>query len=125
MAKSTVGQTTGSRNQTSSKGTFPYCSTIVALLAVSAVYVYFDRTSTLNKFSVAMTEKLCDMLPNKHEINHENTYEKMPEKSEEKTVKTKKPSKESLHNPKLQSGAVYNSKGKVAEYVASWNIFTS
>ena len=42
---------------------FSYSSVLVALLAVGGAYVYFDRTSSLNKFSAAMTGKLCDMLP--------------------------------------------------------------
>ena len=40
-----------------------YCTYVVALVAVAGAYIYFDRTSTLNRFGVAVTETLCDMLP--------------------------------------------------------------
>jgi len=50
------------RSEQCTKG-FSYSSVLVALLAVGGAYVYFDRTSSLNKFSAAMTGKLCDMLP--------------------------------------------------------------
>jgi len=83
---------------------FSYSSVLVALLAVGGAYVYFDRTSSLNKFSVAVTEKLCDMLPNRHESEDKTTP------ADEVTATPPLLTKESSYNPQLINGASYNSK---------------
>ena len=59
-----------------------------------------------------MTEKLCDML-HKHDestpccSDHTENTEETVDKTETKL------SRESLHNPKIQPGGVYNAKGKI------------
>jgi len=77
-----------------------YSSVLVALLAVGGAYVYFDRTSTLNKFSAAVTEKLCDTMLSKH---NEDTKPATPPPVEDNvatpTVAEIKPTKESSFNP--------------------------
>jgi len=72
-----------------------YSSVLVALLAVGGAYVYFDRTSTLNKFSTAVTETLCDNLMPKHQA--EATTPPTPHATP--ATPEIKPSKESSHNP--------------------------
>ena len=80
-----------------------YCtSVIVALLALTGAYVYFDRTSTLNRFGAAVTETLCDMLPAPN-----------PVKPTPPTPATSNPKKESEFNPKLPGGKSYNAKGTI------------
>ena len=82
-----------------------YSSVLVALLAVGGAYVYFDRTSTLNKFSVAVTETLCDtMLSKTIEPDTPTTLEPTVATP---TVAETKPTKESSHNP-----VPYDAKGK-------------
>jgi len=74
-----------------------YSSVLVALLAVGGAYVYLDRTSTLNKFSVAVTETLCDtMLSKTIEPDTPTTVEPTVATP---TVAETKPTKESSHNP--------------------------
>ena len=87
---------------------FSYSSVLVALLAVGGAYVYFDRTSSLNKFSVAVTEKLCDMLPNRIESEDKTTPDNAAATPPTTQIKL---SKASSHNPQLINGASYNSKG--------------
>jgi len=86
---------------------FSYSSVLVALLAIGGAYVYFDRTSSLNKFSVAVTEKLCDMLPNRLESTEDKTT---PDNAATPPTTQIKLSKASSHNPQLINGASYNSK---------------
>jgi len=74
-----------------------YSSVLVALLAVGGAYVYFDRTSTLNKFSVAVTETLCDTMLSKT-IEHDTPTTIEPTVATP-TVAETKPTKESSHNP--------------------------
>ena len=88
---------------------FSYSSVLVALLAVGGAYVYFDRTSSLNKFSVAVTEKLCDMLPNRLESTEDKTT---PDNAATPPNTQIKLSKASSHTPQLINGASYNSKGE-------------
>ena len=80
-----------------------YSSVLVALLAVGGAYVYFDRTSTLNKFSAAVTETLCDSIIPKHQA--EATTPPTPHATP--AMDEIKPSKESSHNP-----IPYDAKGK-------------
>ena len=84
---------------------FSYSSVLVALLAVGGAYVYFDRTSSLNKFSAAMTGKLCDMLPKVEDATPPT----------EETVATPpaiKISKSSSHYT-LADGETYDAKGEL------------
>ena len=84
---------------------FSYSSVLVALLAVGGAYVYFDRTSSLNKFSAAMTGKLCDMLPKVEDATPPT----------EETVATPpaiKISKSSTHYT-LAEGETYDAKGEL------------
>ena len=84
---------------------FSYSSVLVALLAVGGAYVYFDRTSSLNKFSAAMTGKLCDMLPKVEDATPPT----------EETVATPpaiKISKSSTHYT-LADGETYDAKGEL------------
>ena len=90
---------------------FSYSSVLVALLAVGGAYVYFDRTSSLNKFSAAMTEKLCDMLPKVEDTTP----------TTERTVATPpeiKISKSSTHYT-LADGETYDAKGELTSRVFS------
>lgn len=83
-----------------SKG-FSYTSVLVGLLAVGGAYFYFDRTSSLNQFSSALTEKLCDKFSNHEASPTEETGPAPP-----------KLTKESLYNPSLAGGKSYDPKGK-------------
>ena len=88
---------------------FSYSSVLVALLAVGGAYVYFDRTSSLNKFSAAMTEKLCDMLPKVEDATP----------TTEETVATPpeiKISKSSTHYTPAE-GESYDAKGELISRV--------
>lgn len=94
-------------SSTTSKGSVSYTSVLVGLLAVGAAYMYFDRTSTLNQFSAAMTEKLCDMLP--HHKKDLPQAQAPSENAQQEAAPTVVPNtfvKESTINPKP-----YDAKG--------------
>jgi len=77
-----------------------YSSVLVALLAVGGAYVYFDRTSTLNKFSAAVTETLCDTMLSKHQTEDAKPTTPTPVEDTVATpVAEVTPTKESSHNP--------------------------
>ena len=85
-----------------------YSSVLVALLAVGGAYVYFDRTSTLNKFSAAVTETLCDTMLSKHQTEDAKPTTPTPVEDTVATpVAEVTPTKESSHNP-----VPYDAKGK-------------
>ena len=84
---------------------FSYSSVLVALLAVGGAYVYFDRTSSLNKFSAAMTGKLCDMLPKVEDATP-------PTEENVATPPAIKISKSSTHYT-LAEGETYDAKGEL------------
>ena len=84
-----------------------YSSVLVALLAVGGAYVYFDRTSTLNKFSAAVTEKLCDTILSKPNEDTVATPIPVEDNVATPTVAEIKPTKESSFNP-----IPYDAKGK-------------
>ena len=88
---------------------FSYSSVLVALLAVGGAYVYFDRTSSLNKFSAAMTGKLCDMLPKVEDATP-------PTKETVATPPEIKISKSSTHYT-LAEGETYDAKGELISRV--------
>jgi len=86
-----------------------YSTVLVAFLVVGGAYVYFDRTSSLNKFSAAVTETLCDMLPNRG-LKKSATPPVEEEAVATPTTPKIQPSKSSAHNPKLVNGASYDAK---------------
>jgi len=75
-----------------------YSTVLVALLAVGGAYVYFDRTSTLNKFSASLTETLCDTIMTKHHAEP-TTPPPVEDTVATPTAAEIKPTKESSHNP--------------------------
>ena len=94
---------------------FSYSSVLVALLAVGGAYVYFDRTSSLNKFSAAMTGKLCDMLPKVEDATP-------PTEENVATPPEIKISKSSTHYT-LAEGETYDAKGELVNRPSSLLFF--
>ena len=89
------------KNVSSTIKGFSYTQVAVALVAISGAYFFVDKSSTLNRFSEAVTERLCDMLP-------PPKPKATPTSNEEATPTL---NKESSYNPKLSSGESYNPKG--------------
>ncbi len=88
----------------------PYCTLAVASLAIMGGYFYYDSCCSLTKFGKEFTERLCDMLPQK-----EGQKPAPATPTSEPPVTATPPvvqnlSKESIYNPKVTNGAVYNAK---------------
>ena len=78
----------------------------LALAVLGAAYFYNDTDGSLNRFGEAVSEKLCDYLPaSKRDIASD-------EATETATSPTTTPAltKDSIFDPKVTNGAVYNAK---------------
>jgi hypothetical protein len=74
---------------------------VLAVAVLGVAYFYSDTDGTLNRFGEAVTERLCDILP---ATKREATTE------EATTAAPATLSKESVFNPKVSNGGVYNAK---------------
>ena len=103
MAKSTVSNAP-KRVPTSDKN-YSYTTVFVALLAVAGAYLYFDRTTTLNRFS----EVFCDTLAAQHEAETKTDSCCGGTTSEEPVAP--KLTRGSSNDPHVAGGKSYNAKG--------------
>lgn len=79
---------------------------IMAVVVLGVAYFYSDTDGTLNRFGEAVTERLCEVLPQvKRETGADETTT-----TTTTTETPEKLSKESIFNPKVTNGAVYNAK---------------
>jgi hypothetical protein len=107
---------TNSNVSKSTKG-YNYTSIVIASLAIAGAYIFVDKTATLNRFSEAVTGRLCDMLPQKTTVGADEqsiTADATPNE------KPKFLNRQSSYNPKFPGGKSYNAKG---EYVQTISIF--
>ena len=95
MAKSTVSN--APKSVPTSDKSYSYTTVFVALLAVAGAYLYFDRTTTLNRFS----EVFCDTLV--AETTKTSTTPEVPA--------APKLTRGSSNDPHVAGGKSYNAKG--------------
>ena len=84
----------------------------LALAVLGAAYFYNDTDGSLNRFGEAVSEKLCDFLPaSKRDIATDEASETAATSAPTTaTPSAPAPSKDSIFNPKVTNGAVYNAK---------------
>ena len=80
---------------------------VLAVAVLGVAYLYSDSDSTLNRFGEAVTEKLCDFLP---QTKRESGTEETTTTTTTASTTATKVSKESIFNPSVANGAVYNAK---------------
>jgi hypothetical protein len=88
----------------------------LAVAVLGVAYLYSDTDGTINRFGEAVSEKLCDFLPPvRRDVTTDETT--TTTQTTETTTATPKvvPSKESIYNPKVINGAVYNAKKAMDE----------
>ena len=81
----------------------------LAVAVLGVAYFYSDTEGGLNRFGEAVSEKLCDYLP---QAKRDAAVEDTPTATAETTTTTTTAvlSKESIFNPKVSNGAIYNAK---------------
>jgi len=102
MAKSTVSN--APKSVPTSDKNYSYTTVFVALLAVAGAYLYFDRTTTLNRFS----EVFCDTLAAQHEAETKTDSCCGGTTSEEPVAP--KLTRGSSNDPHVAGGKSYNAK---------------
>lgn len=88
----------------------------LAVAVLGVAYLYSDTDGTINRFGEAVSEKLCDFLPPvRRDVTTDETT--TTTQTTETTTATPKvvPSKESIYNPKVTNGAIYNAKKAMDE----------
>jgi hypothetical protein len=84
----------------------------LAVAVLGVAYFYSDTDGSLNRFGEAVSEKLCDYLPQAKRDAAVDDTPITPAATTETTTTTAATvlSKDSIFNPKVSNGAVYNAK---------------